>query len=223
MTLHPSAQTIGRGALDLWPIQFRRFNMQGFLIVELGGAGQDDLDLDQLWFPRNQIDLPVVAIDDTMLIHRNRGVVFVTCVSFRCGKANGMRVAHKDETATLEILALGCALTLLHTLGLRASGHGVALRSCSNHGARALVLTAATPVPVALVKRRSIVASLRRRLRHIAALGLGGNLLLRSLYVPTDDNSADYLSRSEPISQLLALRVAWSLHVSSASLVVSFS
>ena len=86
-----------------------------------------------------------------------------------------------------------------HSGGLEA--HGVALglrwllRSTTRHARRTTILIDAQSVLGAVRKGRSSAPSLKRELRYIGALILGGDLLVRCLYVPSEDNPADAPSR----------------------------
>ena len=79
--------------------------------------------------------------------------------------------------------------------------HGVALglrwllRSVARHSKRTTILIDAQVVLGAVRKGRSSAPSLKRDLRFIGALIIGGDLLLRCLYVPSEDNPADAPSR----------------------------
>ena len=75
--------------------------------------------------------------------------------------------------------------------------HGVALglrwllRSTTRHARRTTVLIDAQSVLGAVRKGRSSAPSLKREIRFIGALVLGGDLLVRCLYVSSEDNPAD--------------------------------
>ena len=79
--------------------------------------------------------------------------------------------------------------------------HGVSLglrwllRSTGRHARRTTILIDAQSVLGAVRKGRSSAPSLKRELRFIGALILGGDLLVRCLYVPSEDNPADAPSR----------------------------
>ena len=79
--------------------------------------------------------------------------------------------------------------------------HGVALglrwllRGIARHGRRTTILIDAQAVLGAVRKGRSSAPSLKRELRFIGSLVLSGDLLLRCLYVPSEDNPADAPSR----------------------------
>ena len=82
-----------------------------------------------------------------------------------------------------------------HSGGLEA--HGVALglrwllRCVGRHGRRTTVLIDAQAVFGAVRKGRSSAPSLKREIRFIGGLALAGDLLLRCLYIPSEDNPAD--------------------------------
>ena len=83
--------------------------------------------------------------------------------------------------------------------GLEA--HGVALglrwllRSVARHGRRTSFLIDAQSVLGAVRKGRSSAPSLKHEIRFIGCLVLAGDLLLRCLYIPSEDNPADAPSR----------------------------
>ena len=86
-----------------------------------------------------------------------------------------------------------------HAGALEAGGVQLALRwtlrSVSRHGRRTLLLVDAQAVKGAVAKGRSSSASLRREIMRISALQLAGDLLLKLVYVPSEDNPADAPSR----------------------------
>ena len=65
----------------------------------------------------------------------------------------------------------------------------------TRHSKRTTILIDAQSVLGAVRKGRSSAPSLKRELRYIGALLLGGDLLVRCLYVPSEDNPADAPSR----------------------------
>ena len=69
------------------------------------------------------------------------------------------------------------------------------LRSVTRHSRRTTILIDAQAVLGAVRKGRSSAPSLKREIAHIGALVLSGDLLLRCLYVPSEDNPADAPSR----------------------------
>ena len=69
------------------------------------------------------------------------------------------------------------------------------LRTSSRHGVRAICMVDSKVVLGGVTKGRSTSRSLLRVLRKVAALSLGGDLLLRLLYIPTECNPSDPPSR----------------------------
>ena len=69
------------------------------------------------------------------------------------------------------------------------------LRSVARRSCRVPVLVDAKTVLCAAAKGRSSSPGLLRILRRLAALVLAGDLLLRLVYVPSEDNPADAPSR----------------------------
>ena len=65
------------------------------------------------------------------------------------------------------------------------------LRSVERHGRRTSILIDAQSVLGAVRKGRSLTPSLKREIRFIGSLVLAGDLLLRCLYIPSEDNPAD--------------------------------
>ena len=90
--------------------------------------------------------------------------------------------------------------------------HGVALglrwllRSVERHGRRTSILIDAQSVLGAARKGRSSARSLKREIRFIGSLVLAGNLLLRCLYIPSEDNPADAPSRGVVCKLLFSKR-----------------
>ena len=86
-----------------------------------------------------------------------------------------------------------------HAGALEAGGVQLALRwllrSPAKHGRRTVFLVDAKAVAGAIVKGRSSAPTLRRELMRIAALQLAGDILLKVVYVPSEDNPADAPSR----------------------------
>lgn len=86
-----------------------------------------------------------------------------------------------------------------HAGALEAGGVRLALRwflrSVSRHGRRMVLLVDAQAVLGAVAKGRSSSPSLRREIMRIAALQLAGDVLLKLVYVPSEDNPADAPSR----------------------------
>ena len=70
-----------------------------------------------------------------------------------------------------------------------------ALRSSKRHSRRTAVLIDAQAVLGAAAKGRSSASTLRTDMRRVAALVLGGDLLLKPVYVPSEDNPSDLASR----------------------------
>ena len=69
------------------------------------------------------------------------------------------------------------------------------LRARCRHSRRTVLLIDAKSFLGAVAKGRSSAPSLRRELQTIAAYILAGDLLLRPLYIPSEDNPADAPSR----------------------------
>ena len=69
------------------------------------------------------------------------------------------------------------------------------LRSVANQSKRITVLVDAKAVLGAAAKGRSSARALQSGIRKLAALQLGGDVLLRLVYVPSEDNPADAPSR----------------------------
>ena len=92
------------------------------------------------------------------------------------------RAQYKAHSGTLEAHAL--------LLGLKWF-----LRAPSRHGKRVPFLVDAKAVLGAAAKGRSSAPSLRNEIRRIGAHVLAGNLLLKLVYVPSEDNPADAPSR----------------------------
>ena len=86
-----------------------------------------------------------------------------------------------------------------HAGALEAGGVRLALRwflrSASCHGQRMVLLVDAQAVLGAVAKGRSSSPSLQREIMRIAALQLAGGILLKLVYVPSEDNPADAPSR----------------------------
>jgi len=88
-----------------------------------------------------------------------------------------------------------------HAGTLEAEGVALALRwilrSTARHRRRTLLLVDAKAVLGAVARGRSSAPSLRRAVTRVAALCLGGDLLLHLVYVPSEDNPADAPSRGK--------------------------
>ena len=69
------------------------------------------------------------------------------------------------------------------------------LRSSTRHGKRMVLLVDAPAVKGAVAKGRSSAPSLRLEVMRIAALQMAGGILLKLVYVPSEDNPADAPSR----------------------------
>ena len=69
------------------------------------------------------------------------------------------------------------------------------LRSVHRHSKRTVLLVDATAVCGALAKGRSSSPTLKHELRRIAALAIAGDLWIRVVYIPSEDNPADAPSR----------------------------
>ena len=69
------------------------------------------------------------------------------------------------------------------------------LRSVRRHSRRTVLLVDATAVCGALAKGRSSSPTLKRELMKIGALAIAGDLWLRVVYVPSEDNPSDAPSR----------------------------
>ena len=91
------------------------------------------------------------------------------------------------------------AVHAAHAGALEAGGVRLALRwylrSVARHGTRMVLLVDAQAVLGAVSKGRSSSGTLRREIMRIAALQLVGGLLLKLVYVPSEDNPADAPSR----------------------------
>ena len=88
---------------------------------------------------------------------------------------------------------------LAHAGALEAGGIQLGLRwllrSPAKHGRRTIFLVDAQAVKGAVAKGRSSAPSLRTEVMRIAALQLAGDVLLKLVYVPSEDNPADAPSR----------------------------
>ena len=72
------------------------------------------------------------------------------------------------------------------------------LRSTRRHAKRTVVLVDAKALVGAATKGRTSADSMQRELRQLAALTLAGDLHMRYVYVPSEDNPADAPSRGKP-------------------------
>ena len=71
------------------------------------------------------------------------------------------------------------------------------LRSTKRHAKRTVVLIDAKALVGAATKGRTSAASTQREIRQLAALTLAGDLHMRYIYVPSEDNPADAPSRGK--------------------------
>ena len=92
------------------------------------------------------------------------------------------KASHLAHAGTLEAGAIQLALRWL-------------LRSTKRHSRRTVLLVDAQAVRGAVAKGRSSAPCLRREVTRIAALQLAGDILLKLVYVPSEDNPADAPSR----------------------------
>ena len=69
------------------------------------------------------------------------------------------------------------------------------LRSVARHARRTLHLVDAQAVKGAIAKGRSSSPTLKFELRRIASLAIAGDLWIRVVYVPSEDNPADGLTK----------------------------
>ena len=92
------------------------------------------------------------------------------------------KAAHQAHAGTLEAGGIQRALRWL-------------LRTTKRHSRRTVLLVDAQAVRGAVAKGRSSAPCLRREVTRIAALQLAGDLLLKLVYVPSEDNPADAPSR----------------------------
>ncbi len=72
------------------------------------------------------------------------------------------------------------------------------LRSVRRHAKRTVVLVDAKALVGAATKGRTSAHSIQREIRQLAALTLAGDLHMRYVYVPSEDNPADAPSRGKP-------------------------
>ena len=72
------------------------------------------------------------------------------------------------------------------------------LRSTKRHAKRTVVLVDAKALVGAATKGRTSAASIQREIRQLSALTLAGDLHMRYVYVPSEDNPADAPSRGKP-------------------------
>ena len=70
-----------------------------------------------------------------------------------------------------------------------------ALRSTRRHARRTVMLVDAQAIKGAIAKGRLSAPSLRREVTRIGAFALAGDLLLKLVYAPSEDNPADAPSR----------------------------
>ena len=77
------------------------------------------------------------------------------------------------------------------------------LRSPARHSQRSVFLVDAQAVIGAITKGRSSAARIRKDVSNVAALCLAGDIFLRSVYVPSEDNPADEPSRGHWRAQRL--------------------
>ena len=68
-------------------------------------------------------------------------------------------------------------------------------RTVHRHGKRTVLLVDATAVCGAVAKGRSSSPTLNYELRRIAALAIAGDIWIRVVYIPSEDNPADAPSR----------------------------
>ena len=86
-----------------------------------------------------------------------------------------------------------------HSGALESIGDALGLRlmlwTPKHHSKRVVFLIDAQAVLSAVNKGRSSALSISREIAHVGALCLAGDVLLRTLYVPSEDNPADEPSR----------------------------
>eukprot|EP00930_Biecheleria_cincta_P034284 TRINITY_DN2370_c0_g1_i2.p1 TRINITY_DN2370_c0_g1~~TRINITY_DN2370_c0_g1_i2.p1 ORF type:complete len:340 (-),score=30.80 TRINITY_DN2370_c0_g1_i2:208-1227(-) len=89
---------------------------------------------------------------------------------------------HDAHSGSLEATALGLGFRWL-------------LRSVTKHSKRTVVLLDAKAVLGASIKGRTSAPTIKRDMRFVSALVLAGDLHVKALYVPSEDNPADAPSR----------------------------
>ena len=113
----------------------------------------------------------------------------------RSGRAFRLPISEAAFTTVVSSRAVHSA----HAGALEAGGVRLALRwflrSVARHGRRMVLLVDAQAVLGAVAKGRSSAPSLKRDIMRIAALQLAGDVLLKLVYVPSEDNPADAPSR----------------------------
>ena len=94
------------------------------------------------------------------------------------------KARHRAHAGTLEAEGVALALRWI-------------LRSTQRHCRRTLLLIDAQAVLGAVARGRTSAPSLRRAVTRVAALAIGGDLLVHGVYVPSEDNPADAPSRGK--------------------------
>ena len=96
------------------------------------------------------------------------------------------RAKYKAHSGSLE--ATGLSLTVRWVL-----------RDLRRHSKRLVVLVDAQAVLGAAARGRSSAKTIKREIRRYGALALGGDLLIRLVYIPSEDNPGDTPSRNKPM------------------------
>ena len=113
----------------------------------------------------------------------------------RIGTPHRLSITKKQFTTLFSVKATKAASPgELEAFGLVMTARWVA-RSQANHGHRVVVLVDAKAVLGAAAKGRSSAPSIAIHMRRLAALSLASGVLLRFVYVPSEDNPADAPSR----------------------------
>ena len=90
-----------------------------------------------------------------------------------------------------------------HSGALEATGVTLAvrwiLRDRRRHGKRVAMLVDAQAVLGAAARGRSSAKTFGREIKRLAALALGGDLLIRYIYIPSEDNPGDAPSRNKHV------------------------
>ena len=129
-----------------------------------------------------RLDRSVPYIDDEAARPRSGRKLAIPLSKSSFKTVISSRARHVAHSSTLEAHAVALALRWT-------------LRSTSRHSRRTVLLIDATAVCGAVAKGRSSSPCLGPEIRRIAALGIAGDLLLRIVYVPSEDNPGDAPSR----------------------------
>ena len=93
------------------------------------------------------------------------------------------------------IVVMAKAEHLAHSGSLESTGVALGLRwmlrTPKNHSKRCVFLVDAQAILSAINKGRSSAPSVARAIAHVGALIMAGDVLLRTIYVPSEDNPAD--------------------------------